>query len=60
MYFCDRNNNNNNNNKDMKDIDSENAGIRDGDIDDSDEGTGGASRTEAGTREARTRNVYQR
>ena len=61
MYFCDgNNNNNNNNNKDMKDIDSENAGIRDGDIDNSDEGTGGASCTEAGTREARTRNVDQR
>ena len=45
---------------DVKDIDSGNAGIRDGSIDDRDEGTGSVSCTDAGTRGARTRYVDQR
>ena len=44
----------------MKDINSGNAGIKDGDIDDRDESTGGVIRTDENTREARTRNVYQK
>ena len=42
------------------DTDSGNVGIRDGDVDDRDEGTGGVSCTDADAREARTRNVDQR
>ena len=38
---------------DVKDIDSGNVGIRDGDVDDRDEGTGSVSCTDAGTRVAR-------
>ena len=45
---------------DMKDIDSGNVGIRDGDVDDRDEGTGSTSCTDADTRVARTRYVDQR
>ena len=45
---------------DVKDIDSENVGIRDGDVDDRDEGTGGTSCTDAVTRVARTWYVDQR
>ena len=45
---------------DVKDIDSGNVGIGDGEVDDRDEGTGGVSCTEAETREATTRNVDQR
>ena len=44
----------------MIDIDPVNLGIRDGDVDDMDWGTGGVSCTEADTREARTKNVDQR
>ena len=44
----------------MKDIDSGNVGIRDGDVDDRDEGTGRTSCTDADTRVARTRYVDQR
>ena len=44
---------------DMKNIDSGNVGIRDGDIDGRDEGTG-CSCTDADTRVARTRNFDQR
>ena len=43
----------------MKDINSGNVGIRDGNVDDREEGTGGVSFTDEDTREARTRNVYQ-
>ena len=43
----------------MKDVESGNVGIRDGDADDRDGGNGGASCTEADTREARARNVGQ-
>ena len=39
---------------DVKDIDSGNVGIRDGDVDDRDEGTGGVGCTDADTRVART------
>ena len=42
---------------DVKDIDSGNVGIRDGDVDDRDESTGGASYTDIDTRVPRTRNV---
>ena len=42
---------------DVKDIDSGNVGIRDGDVDDRDEGTGSTSCTDADTRVARTRYV---
>ena len=45
---------------DVKDIDSENVGIRDEDIDDRNEGTGGVSCTDADTKVARTRYVDQR
>ena len=45
---------------DVKDIDSGNVGIRDGDVDDRDEGTGSTSCTDADTRVARTRYVDQR
>ena len=45
---------------DVKDIDSGNVGIRDGDVDDRDEGTGGTSCTYADTRVARTKYVDQR
>ena len=45
---------------DVKDIDSGNVGIWDGDVDDRDEGTGGVRCTDADTREARTKNVDQR
>ena len=38
----------------MKDIDSGNVRIRDGDVDDRDEGTGGVGCTDADTRVART------
>ena len=44
----------------MKDIDSGNVGIKDEDVDDMDEGTGGVSCTDRDTRVARTRNVDQR
>ena len=44
----------------MKDIGAGNVGIRDGDVDDTDEDTGGVSCTDADTSEARTRNVDQR
>ena len=40
---------------DVKDIDIGNAGIRDGDVDDRDEGTGGVICTDANTRGARTK-----
>ena len=39
---------------DVKDIDSGNVGIRDGDVDDRDEGTGGVGCTDADTKVART------
>ena len=45
---------------DVKDGDSGNVGIRDGSIDDKDEGTGSVSCTDADTRGARTRYVDQR
>ena len=45
---------------DVKDIGSGTVGIRDGDIDDRDEGTSGVSCTDADTRVARTRYVDQR
>ena len=45
---------------DVKDIDSGNVGIRDGDVDDRDEITGNTSCTDADTRVARTRYVDQR
>ena len=45
---------------DVKDIDSGNVGIRDGDVDDRDEVTGGTSCTYADTRVARTKYVDQR
>ena len=45
---------------DVKDIDSGNVGIRDGDVDDRDEGTGSTSCTDADTRVARKRYVDQR
>ena len=45
---------------DVKDIDSGNVDIRDGDADDRNEGTGGVSCTDADTRVARTRYVDQR
>ena len=45
---------------DLKNIDSGNVGIRDGDDDDRDEGNGGVSCTDADTRVARTRYVDQR
>ena len=41
----------------MKDIDAGNVRIRDGDVDDTDEDTGGVSCTDADTSEARTRNL---
>ena len=41
----------------MKDTDSGSVGIRDVDVDDKDEGTGGTSCTDADTRVARTRYV---
>ena len=44
----------------MKDIDSGNAGIRDWDVDDRDEGTDDISCTDADTRVARERYVDQR
>ena len=44
----------------MKDIDSGNVGIKDGDVDDRDEGTGGVSCTDADTRVTRTTCVDQR
>ena len=44
----------------MKDIDSGNVGIRDGDVDDRDEGTGSTSCTDAETTVTRTRYVDQR
>ena len=44
----------------MKDIDSGNVHIRDGDADDKDEGTGGVSCTDAYTKVVRTRYVDQR
>ena len=43
----------------VKDIDSGNAGTRDGDVDNRDEGTGGTSCTYADTRVARARYVDQ-
>ena len=45
---------------DVKDIDSENVGIRDEDVDDRDEGVGGVSCTDADPRVARTRYNDQR
>ena len=45
---------------DVKDIDSENVGIRDEDVDDRDEGVGGVSCTDADPRVARTRCDDQR
>ena len=45
---------------DMKDIDSGNGGIRDGDVDDRDERIGGVSSTDADTRVARISYVDQR
>ena len=45
---------------DVKDINSGNVGIRDGDVDDRDEGTGGTNCTDADSRVARTRYVDQR
>ena len=45
---------------DVKDIDSGNVGIRNGDVDDSDESTGGISYTDVDTRAAMTRNVNKR
>ena len=45
---------------DLKDIDSGNVGIRNGDVDDSDESTGGISYTDVDTRVAMTRNVNKR
>ena len=45
---------------DVKDIDSGNVGIRDGDVDDRNEGTGGTSCIDADTRVARTRYVDQK
>ena len=45
---------------DVKDIDSGHAGIRDGDVDDRDEDTGGVRCTDADTRVVRTRHVDQR
>ena len=45
---------------DVKDIDSGNVGIRDGDVDDRDEGTGSTSCTDADTRVVKTRHVDQR
>ena len=45
---------------DMKDIDSGNVGIRDGDVDDRNENTGSDSCTDADTRVARTRYVDQK
>ena len=45
---------------DVKDIDSGNAGIRDGDADDRDEGTGGIGCTDADTGVARTSYVHQK
>ena len=45
---------------DVKDIDSGNAGIRDGDFDNRDGGNGSVRCTDADTRVARTRNVDQR
>ena len=42
---------------DMKEIESENVGIRHGDVDDRDEGIGGVSCTDADIRVARTRYV---
>ena len=42
---------------DMKEIDSENVGIRHGDVDDRDESIGGVSCTDADIRVARTRYV---
>ena len=44
---------------DVKDIDSGNVGIRDGDVSDRDEGTGSTSYTDADTRVARKRYVDQ-
>ena len=44
----------------MKNIDSGNVGIREGNDDDRDEGNGGVSCTDADTRVARTRYVDQR
>ena len=44
---------------DVKDIDSGNVGIGDGDVDDRDEGTGSTSCTDADTRVSRTRYVDQ-
>ena len=45
---------------DVKDIDSGNEGIRNGDVGDVDEVTGSVNCTDAETRETRTRNVDQR
>ena len=45
---------------DVKDIDSGNVGIRDEDVDDRNEGTGGTSCIDADTRVARTRYVDQK
>ena len=45
---------------DVKDIDSGNVDIRDGDADDKDEGTGGINCTDADTRVVRARYVDQR
>ena len=45
---------------DVNEIDFGNVGIRDGDVDDRDEGTGSTSCVDADTRVARTRYVDQR
>ena len=45
---------------DVKDIDSGNVGIRNGDVDDRDKGTGSTSYTDADTRVVKTRYVDQR
>ena len=45
---------------DVKDIDYGNVGIRDADVDDRDEGTGGTSCPDADTRVVRTKYVDQR
>ena len=44
----------------VKDVDSSDVGIRNRDVDDRDEGTGGVSFTEADTRESGKRNLDQR
>lgn len=44
----------------MKDIDSGNASIRDGDVEDSNEGTGGICYRETHTSIATTKNIDQR